>query len=60
MYTEFRSRKFGSRISRSVSVSVPFQIQDFLDLFWCRQLADSALQNVSLVQPDENVSRDSV
>src|SRR5436309_2974351 len=59
IYTEVRSRKFGSRISRSVSVSVHFQIQDFLDVFWCQQLADSALQNVFLVQPDENVSRDS-
>ena len=33
MYTEFRSRKFGLKISRSVSISVHFQIENLLDFF---------------------------
>src|SRR5437870_12674616 len=51
-YTELRNRKCGSRISRSVSMSVNFQFHDLLDFFPAEQLFDRPMKNVALMKPD--------
>src|SRR6266568_3480870 len=50
---ELRSRKCGSKISRSRSISPKRQMQNFLDFVAAQQLAHRSLQDGSLMEPDD-------